>query len=115
MKITPSINLNKMPNEFIFDVEKPSSQFSKENILQNSEETDLVKVADKFEALFLQKILQQARDSKLSDGLFENSSDDDFVEMLDRELANSTSNTVDIGIADAIVRQLTQFVGKDKK
>ena len=64
-------------------------------------------VADQFEAIFIKMLLEQARDSKLSEGLFENSSDDNFVQMFDEELANSTSKMVDIGIAEAIIDQMT--------
>lgn len=68
---------------------------------------DLYKVADQFEAIFIENLLKQARESKLSDGLFDNNQDDNFVEMLDKELANTTSNWVDIGIADTIIRQMS--------
>ncbi|MEL0034227.1 MAG: hypothetical protein VW712_14755, partial [Paracoccaceae bacterium] len=33
---------------------------------------DLYKVADQFEAIFIENLLKQARESKLSDGLFDN-------------------------------------------
>ena len=36
-------------------------------------------------------LLKQARDSKLSEGLFENKADDNFVQLFDRELAKSSS------------------------
>ena len=75
---------------------------------QNAELQD---VADQFEALFLQNLLKQARESKLSEGLFDTAADDNFVEMFDNELANKTSKSVDIGISDAIVRQMSSFVG----
>jgi len=77
---------------------------------QNNELQD---VADQFEALFLQNLLKQARESKLSEGLFDTPSDDNFVEMFDNELANKTSKSVDIGISDAIVRQMSSFVGSN--
>jgi len=64
-------------------------------------------VADQFEAIFIKMLLEQARDSKLSEGLFDNSSDDNFVQMFDEELANSTSKLVDIGIAESIINQMT--------
>ena len=35
-----------------------------------------------------------------------NQKDDNFEQMFDQELANSTSKLVDIGIADAIVLQM---------
>ena len=69
---------------------------------------DLKDVADQFEAIFLETLLKQARESKLSDGLFESNADDHFEQMFDQELANSTSKLVDIGIADAVVRQMSK-------
>ena len=65
-------------------------------------------VADQFEAIFLETLLRQARESKLSDGLFDSKADDNFEQMFDQELANSSSKLVDIGIADAIVRQMSK-------
>ena len=52
-------------------------------------------------------LLKQARDSKLSDGLFDTKSDDNFVQMFDAELAKSSSESVDIGIAEAIIKQMS--------
>ena len=49
----------------------------------------------------------------MSEGLFDTPSDDNFVEMFDNELANKTSKSVDIGISDAIVRQMSSFVGSN--
>ena len=56
---------------------------------------------------FLEILLKQARESKLSEGLFDTSSDDNFVQMYDQELAKSSSKTVDIGIAEAIIEQMS--------
>ena len=67
----------------------------------------LANVADQFEAIFIENLLKQARSSKLSDGLFDTDADDNFVEMFDKELANTSSKVVDIGIAEAIIRQMT--------
>ena len=67
---------------------------------------ELQAVADQFEAIFLEMLLKQARDSKLSDALFENNADDNFVQLFDRELAKSSSEKVDIGIAQAIINQM---------
>ena len=68
---------------------------------------DLQIVANQFEAIFLEMLLKQARDSKLSDGLFDTKSDDNFVQMFDAELAKSSSESVDIGIAEAIIKQMS--------
>ena len=75
----------------------------------NSDTVDgLQNVADQFEAIFLEALLRQARESKLSNGLFDSTADDNFEQMFDQELANSSSKLVDIGIADAIVRQMSK-------
>ena len=73
---------------------------------ENDTNAELKAVADQFEAIFLEMLLKQARDSKLSDGLFENNADDNFVQLFDRELAKSSSEKVDIGIAEAIINQM---------
>ena len=76
-------------------------------IMKNVDEADLAAVADQFEAIFLENLLKQARESKLSDSLFETNADDNFVEMFDKEIANTSSKLVDIGIAEAIIRQMS--------
>jgi len=73
----------------------------------SNNQTALANVADQFEAIVIENLLKQARSSKLSDGLFDTDADDNFVEMFDKELANTSSKMVDIGIAEAIIRQMT--------
>ena len=80
---------------------------SAENKNGKQADADLKAVADQFEAIFLEMLLKQARESKLSDGLFDTSADDNFVQMYDQELAKSSSETVDIGIAEAIIEQMS--------
>ena len=75
----------------------------------SSDNAALNEVADQFEAIFIENLLKQARDSKLSDSLFDTNADDNFVEMFDRELANNSSKSVDIGIAQAIIQQMSQY------
>ena len=57
---------------------------------------------------FIENLLKQARESKLSDALFETSANDNFNQMLDAEIAKSSSGTVDIGIAEAIIEQMSK-------
>ena len=78
------------------------------NIVTNADKNnDLKAVANQFEAIFLEMLLKQARESKLSEGLFDTNADDNFVQMFDAELAKSSSELVDIGIAEAIVKQMS--------
>jgi flagellar protein FlgJ len=76
-------------------------------LAQQENNADLEAVADQFEAIFIESLLKQARESKLSESLFDTNADDNFIEMFDRELANTSSKLVDIGIAEAIIRQMS--------
>ena len=88
------------------DKKEPSNS---KNLNANSDTVEgLQNVADQFEAIFLETLLRQARESKLSDGFFDSKADDNFEQMFDQELAKSSSKLVDIGIADAIVRQMSK-------
>ena len=102
-RLESSISMQNM------QLERPSQtkdiQTTKRASLNNPSE-ELQAVADQFEAIFLEMLLKQARDSKLSDVLFENNADDNFVQLFDRELAKSSSEKVDIGIAEAIINQI---------
>ena len=90
------------------DLHKSVKAFAKgSNNNQPQSDSDLKLVADQFEAIFIEMLLKQARESKLSDGLFDTSSDDNFVQMYDQELAKSSSEMVDIGIAEAIIEQMS--------
>ena len=89
-------------------LDKNTSIGSKHSQIGDQTLNDLEKVADQFEAIFLETLLRQARESKLSDGLFDSKADDNFEQMFDQELAKSSSKLVDIGIADAIVRQMSK-------
>ena len=100
-----STNLGLRPAETIA---KESSQISRSEDGKLTANPNLEKVADQFEAIFIETLLRQARQSKLSDGHFENNTDDNFEQMFDQELANKSSKSVDIGIAESIVRQMTR-------
>ena len=99
-QIESLISLQKMQAEYS---NSTSNFVSSENLSEKGSNAELRAVADQFEAIFLEMLLKQARDSKLSDGLFDTKADDNFVQLFDRELAKSSSEKVDIGIAEAIV------------
>jgi len=97
------VSLQKMKTEYSADA---NGFLNANDASVNGTNAELKAVADQFEAIFLEMLLKQARDSKLSDGLFENKADDNFVQLFDRELAKSSSEKVDIGIAEAIINQM---------
>lgn len=77
-------------------------------VTEDNSSQALNKVAEQFEAIFIEALMRQSRQSKLSEGLFDNKTDDNFQQMLDQELANKSSSSVDIGIAASIVRQMSR-------
>ena len=70
-----------------------------------SKPDDLHAAAEQFEALFIQQLLKQARAAKLADDILSNEAGDTYAEMLDQERAQQLSQTVNLGIAEALVAQ----------
>jgi flagellar protein FlgJ len=67
--------------------------------------SDLKQVAERFEALFIQQILKQARSAKLADDLLGGEAIDTYTSMLDQERAEKLASNVNLGIAEALVAQ----------
>lgn len=76
----------------------------------NSDE-DLREVAEQFEAIFLNQFLKQARQAKLADDLLSNSASKTYQDMLDQQYSSMLSGDVDLGIAEALMRQFGRNVG----
>ena len=66
----------------------------------------LREVAEQFEAIFLNEFIKQARKAKLAEDILGSSAQDTYQEMMDRELSSQLSGRVNLGIAEALVRQL---------
>lgn len=66
---------------------------------------DLNAAAEQFEAIFIQTLLKQARQSKLADDILGSSAGDNYTEMLERERAKSMAENMNLGIAEALVKQ----------
>ncbi len=91
-------------------MELPS--LSKENIIQDytlnkvpDRNSDLGDVSEQFEAIFINQILKQARETKLADDLLGSSATSTYEQLLDTETSKNIASHVNIGIADALVRQ----------
>ena len=102
--------MNISSDKAFFNSDITKTDYNNSETLNTNSDTleGLQNVADQFEAIFLETLLRQARESKLSESLFDSKADDNFEQMRDQELANSSSKLVDIGIADAIVRQMSK-------
>ena len=72
---------------------------------KNKNQANLESLAEEFESMFINQMLKQARDSKLSDALFSSDEEDNFGTMLDQERSRSLALNLDLGIAEALVRQ----------
>lgn len=72
-----------------------------------SNDDKLRAAAEKFEAIFLNEFLKQARKTKLAEDIFGSSAKTTYEEMLDRQYADDLSGKINLGIADALVRQLS--------
>ena len=79
---------------------------------KNKNKANLDSLAEEFESMFINQMLKQARESKLSDALFSSNEEDNFGTMLDQERARSLALKLDLGIADALVRQFDKSRGK---
>jgi len=86
----------------------PSAELKlSENLLQKLRpDAELKEVAEQFEAIFLNQMLKQMREAKLSDGIFDNSATEKYNSLLDLEQSKHLASSVNLGIADALVRQL---------
>jgi flagellar protein FlgJ len=73
---------------------------------------DLHAAAEQFEAIFIQTLLKQARQSKLADDILGSSAGDNYIEMLEQERAKSMAENMNLGIAEALVKQFGRGVGK---
>ena len=69
-------------------------------------DADLREVAEQFEAIFLKEFIKQSRKAKLAEDLFGSSAKSTYEDMLDQELSQTMSGRVNLGIAEALVRQL---------
>ena len=67
---------------------------------------DLREAAEQFEAIFLNEFIKQARKAKLAEDILGSEAQDTYQEMMDRELSAQLSGRVNLGIAEALVRQL---------
>ena len=72
---------------------------------KNKNQANLEALAEEFESMFINQMLKNARDSKLSESLFSSDEEDNFGAMLDQERSRSLALNLDLGIAEALVRQ----------
>ena len=68
----------------------------------------LREAAEQFEAIFLNEFIKQARKAKLAEDIFGSEAQDTYQDMMDREMSSQLAGRVNLGVAEALVRQLGQ-------
>ena len=94
-------------------MELPS--LSKEQLLKDytlnkvpNKDSELREVSEQFEAIFINQILKQSRETKLAEDLLGSSATTTYEQLLDRETSENMAKHVNVGIADALVRQFSR-------
>ena len=77
-----------------------------------SKPDDLRAAAEQFEAIFIQNLLKQARQSKLADDILGSNAENQYTEMLEQERAKSMSKNMSLGIAEALIKQFDSGYGR---
>src|SRR5262245_12636853 len=65
-------------------------------------------VAKQFESLFLEMMLKSMRDASLGEGIFDSEASELYQGMFDKQVALDMANGKGLGIAELLVRQLSQ-------
>ncbi|MDH5189958.1 MAG: flagellar assembly peptidoglycan hydrolase FlgJ [Gammaproteobacteria bacterium] len=76
--------------------------------VRNDSPEAIKKVAEQFEALFLQMMLKSMRDASFGDELFDSSQSDMYRDMFDQQIAITLSKRRGLGLADMLERQLSK-------
>ena len=79
--------------------------FAASQFQRHTEPNDMRAAAEQFEALFLKQMMAQARKSTLSDDILSNKGTETYNNLLDQERATELAKTLDLGIAEALMRQ----------
>ena len=79
--------------------------FAASQFKQQVKPNDMRAAAEQFEALFLQQMMAQARKSTLSEDILSNKGTETYNNLLDQERATELAKTLDLGIAEALMRQ----------
>lgn len=76
--------------------------------VRNDSPDAIKKVAEQFEALFLQMMLKSMRDASFGDEIFDSSQSDMYRDMFDQQIAITLSKRRGLGLADMLERQLSK-------
>lgn len=80
----------------------------KREVKGGNDDQAIRKVAQQFESLFTNMMLQSMREAKIGDGLGDSQATDTYTEMYDQQLSLQMSQGKGLGLADMLVAQLTR-------
>ncbi len=71
---------------------------------------ELKDVTNKFESIFINQILKQARNSKLAKGIFDSDAEKTFNSMIDQKYSEILSEKTNLGISEALFNQFKSHI-----
>ena len=71
---------------------------------------ELKEVTNKFESIFINQILKQARNSKLAKGIFDSDAEKTFNSMIDQKYSEILSEKTNLGISEALFNQFKSHI-----
>ena len=80
--------------------------------LDESDLDELRRAADSFEAIFVAHFIKTARASKLASDVFGNQATETYQSMLDDQYSRKLASSANLGIAEALVKQLSGSLAK---
>ena len=81
----------------------------------NKKLKELEKIANQFEAIFVNQILKQARQGKIAEGILNSNAEETFNSLIDQEYSKVLSNKSNFGIAEALVDQFKFHVSGKRR
>ena len=96
-----------------FSYSKIKSNFDIKDInINKSKDTlkELKDVTNKFESIFINQILKQARNSKLAKGIFDSDAEKTFNSMIDQKYSEILSEKTNLGISEALYKQFKSHI-----
>lgn len=91
---------------------KGLQQLKQSNAKEQTPET-LKAAAKQFESIFMNMMLKSMRSASLGDGIFDTDQSKLYQGMLDQQLSSSLNGGYNLGLAEALIRQLSATAGFD--
>ena len=97
-----------------------SQQNYKNNIETNKPNSnkklkELKEISNRFESIFINQILKQARQNKIENGLFDSEAINTFNSMIDEQYSEILSQKTNFGISEALFNQFKSQVVIERK